>query len=163
MFRHVTTARGRREVAEAGERACLLGKIEGRVAAGAARKRARKAERARKAAKRGGLGARDSKRNEMGDADAEANAARSRAWILTEDRPQPFCSLCKIDIANNPKAIKAHLKSKPHKTALRSTQPEHHNASSEQAKAQKSTKSEKKEKKHKKDDSDSDSESSDSV
>ena len=99
----------------------------------------------------------------MGDADAEANAARSRAWILTEGRPQPFCSLCKIDIANNPKAIKAHLKSKPHKTAMRSTHPEHHDASSEQAKAQKSTKSEKKEKKHKKHDSDSESESSNSV
>jgi len=99
----------------------------------------------------------------MGDADAEANAARSRAWILTEGRPQPFCSLCKIDIANNPKAIKAHLKSKPHKTAMRSTQHDHNDASSELAKAQKSTKSEKKENKEKKHDSDSDSESSNSV
>jgi len=136
------------------------GKIErdGRVPAGAARKRARKAERARKAAKRGGPEERDSK---MGDVDAAAAAASSRAWILTEGRPQPFCSLCKIDIADTPKAMKAHLKSKPHKTALRSVQPE------QQEKVQEKT--EKKEKKHKKDKKDkrekseSESESSDSV
>ena len=42
---------------------------------------------------------------------------RRRGWILTEGRPQPFGSLCKIDIANNPKAIKAHVISKPHRTA----------------------------------------------
>ena len=43
--------------------------------------------------------------------------SRSRAWILTEGRPLPFCSLCRIDIANSPKDIKAHLISEQHRTA----------------------------------------------
>ena len=87
-----------------------------RVPAGAARKRARKAERARKAKKRSpaaagvesaaGMGAAN-KETKMADNDDEANAARNRACILTEGRSQPFCSLCKIDIVDTPKAIKA--------------------------------------------------------
>jgi len=50
---------------------------------------------------------------------AEEGGGENRAWIETEGRAQPFCVLCKLDIGDTPKAIKAHLKSKPHKTLLR--------------------------------------------
>ena len=42
---------------------------------------------------------------------------------MTEGRSQPFCSLCQLKIGDTPKAIKAHLKSKPHKTNQRSSLP----------------------------------------
>ena len=54
----------------------------------------------------------------------EENAARNRACIVTEGRAQPFCSLCKLDIVDTPKAIKAHLKSKPHKEKFRAKYPD---------------------------------------
>ena len=54
----------------------------------------------------------------------EENAARNRACIVTEGRSQPLCLLCSVDIVDTPKAIKAHLKSKPHKAAMRSAYPE---------------------------------------
>jgi hypothetical protein len=41
------------------------------------------------------------------------------ACILTDGRERPFCTVCDCDIAPSPKAVKQHLKSKPHKAALK--------------------------------------------
>ena len=35
--------------------------------------------------------------------------------ILTKGRSRPYCTVCKVDIVDSPKAVKQHLKSKPHK------------------------------------------------
>ena len=39
--------------------------------------------------------------------------------ILTYGRSQPYCTICNINIVVSPKAVKQHLKSKPHKLADR--------------------------------------------
>jgi hypothetical protein len=44
------------------------------------------------------------------------------ACILTAGRPRPFCAVCQVDIVDSPKAIKQHLKSKPHKAAVKGGQ-----------------------------------------
>jgi len=41
------------------------------------------------------------------------------ACIQTDARPRPYCTICQVEIVDSPKAIKQHLKSKPHKEALK--------------------------------------------
>ena len=38
--------------------------------------------------------------------------------ILTEGLSRPYCTVCKVDIIDSPKAVKQHLKSKPHKETV---------------------------------------------
>jgi len=145
----------------------------GRVAAGAARKAARKVERLRKSAKKAlaasaGEMTKPSKQMQVVDKEAEENAKRNKECIVTEGRSQPFCSLCKTDIVHTPKAIKSHLKSKPHKIALKKSQPakketnkgksDSESDADEELQTRKASKKENKPKK-KKDNSESDSDS----
>jgi len=145
----------------------------GRVAAGAARKAARKVERLRKSAKKAlaasaGEMSKPSKQTQVVDKEAEENAKRNKECIVTEGRSQPFCSLCKTDIVHTPKAIKSHLKSKPHKIALKKSQPakketnkgksDSESDADEELQTRKASKKENKPKK-KKDHSESDSDS----
>ena len=145
----------------------------GLVAAGAARKAARKAERLRKSTKKAlaasaGEMPKPSKQTQVVDKEAEENAKRNKECIVNEGRSQPFCSLCKTDIIDTPKAIKSHLKSKPHKIALKKSQPakketnkcrsDSESDADEELQTRKASKKEKKPKK-KKDKSESDSDS----
>ena len=47
-----------------------------------------------------------------------AGPAEDESTILTEGRSRPFCVVCQVEIVDSLKAIKQHLKSKPHKAAL---------------------------------------------
>ena len=48
-----------------------------------------------------------------------AGPAEDESTILTEGRSRPFCVVCQVEIVDSLKAIKQHLKSKPHKAALK--------------------------------------------
>jgi hypothetical protein len=52
----------------------------------------------------------------MGDIGVDDGEA---ACIWTEGRSRPWCAVCQVDIVDSPKAIKQHLKSKPHKAAVK--------------------------------------------
>ena len=51
--------------------------------------------------------------------------------IVTAGQARPFCSVCKVAIVDSPKAIKQHLKSKPHKDALKNSSAGHEDSSGE--------------------------------